>query len=208
MQKETGGTGNYEEKFISHVLTWADRKARCMSSMITGPANFPIARNAKANRSADNAWEEFTKWRTRYIKRATAIPTPSPEEDLDNAVKKLDRQIEAHQLMKDVNRVFRTKSLSLEEKFTKLKTDLECSDKLINDLRNPASYFGGKEVYGFESFSLTNSNARIKATKEKILTMKARIQRKATWEPIPFTGGSIDIQSDRVVIFHDEKPDQ
>ena len=61
---------------------------------------------------------------------------------------------------------------------------------------------------GFASFSLTNSNARIKNLEQKLLIMKARIERRDTFEPIKFDGGSIDIENDRVVIKHEMKPSQ
>jgi len=196
-------TGNYREKYIQKLMAYVDRRSRCMSFMIVGPANFPVARNAKNNRYADNAWEEFRNWRTRYIKRAFSVPTPSPEDDLDKALKDLDKSIEAHETMKIVNKHLRKFKVPFDERFVNIQKELECSDQLITQLKEPDCY----GAYGFASYSLTNSNARIKALKEKVLTMKARISRKATWEPIQFMGGSIDIQSDRVVIFHDEKPE-
>ena len=60
--------------------------------------------------------------------------------------------------------------------------------------------------FGFASYALTNSNARIKSLEEKVLTMRKRIERRDDFEPIAFPGGSIDIKDDHVVIKHDEKP--
>ena len=37
--------------------------------------------------------------------------------------------------------------------------------------------------------------------------MKNRIARKESFEPIEFPGGIINIENDRVIIRHDEKPD-
>ena len=59
---------------------------------------------------------------------------------------------------------------------------------------------------GFASYTLTNNNAKIKAAKEKIEILKRRIETKAAFEPIPFPGGVINIEADRVTIAHDEKP--
>ena len=65
-----------------------------------------------------------------------------------------------------------------------------------------------REFYGFASFSLTNNNAKIKAMTQKIEVMKKRIERKESFEPINFDGGSIDIEADRVVIRYGIKPDR
>lgn len=64
--------GDYKERYIEHLRTWATRKSRCMSPMITGPANFPVNKNRKANESEQNAWKEFRSWRSKYIKLAFA----------------------------------------------------------------------------------------------------------------------------------------
>ncbi len=100
-----GSVGNYAEKYIEKALAYADRRSRCLSWMITGPANFPVARNEKANRSADNAWNEFREWRKRYIKRASAKPTLSPEEEIDEAAKELSEAQENHTKQKAFNKI-------------------------------------------------------------------------------------------------------
>jgi hypothetical protein len=38
--------------------------------------------------------------------------------------------------------------------------------------------------------------------------MQMRIERKASFEPIKFEGGEINIEADRVTIRHESKPDQ
>jgi len=105
--------------------------------------------------------------------------------------------------MIEVNKIFRRKT-SEEEKRKSLLEELELSEKLVNELMEPD--FMGR--MGFASFSLTNSNARIKNLEQKILVMKNRIANRDTFEPIAFEGGSIDIEKDRVVIRHEMKPPQ
>lgn len=193
--------GNYREKYIDHLRTWAARKARCMSPMITGPANFPVASNRKSMNSEQKAWEEFRAWRDRYIHRATAVKTKSPEEDLDDALKQLEMERAYHEMMLGVNRIIRSK-----------KTDDEKKARIIEEYelleKNVLALLTAEPPYrpGFESFTLSNHNALVKRLEEKVLTMKARIQRKETFKPIAFDGGSINIENDRVVIYHDSKP--
>jgi hypothetical protein len=187
--------GAYAAKYIGYLRTWASRKSRCMSPMITGPANFPTEGNLKRMNTEMRAWDEFRAWRERYIRRAHAVKTKSPEEELDDALNDLEKQRAQHELMIGVNKIVRSKVLD-HEKIIAIMENYELSGKTATALLSG----------GFRGFQLTNHNAKIKRLEEKVLIMKARILRKETWEPIAFPGGTIDIENDRVVIRHDEKP--
>lgn len=193
--------GNYKIKYITHLQKWNARMARCMSPMITGAANFPAEANRKRLLSAAKAWDEFQAWRERYIKRANAIPTKTPEEEIDDAIIKLEKERNAHTLMVEINKITRRK-VSDEEKRKAFAEELELSPAMVEKLMVPD--FIGR--FGFASYALTNSNARIKNLEEKILVMHKRIERRDAFEPIVFDGGSINIEDDRVVIKHAEKP--
>jgi hypothetical protein len=103
LKEKNGSTGNYREKYIARVETWINRLSRCASPMITGPAGFNNCRNEKNWNSASNAWDDLQKWREKYIKRALAEKTKSPEEELDIALRDLDSQIANHEAMKVFN---------------------------------------------------------------------------------------------------------
>lgn len=193
-------TGNYAEKYVAHLRAWAGRKSRCLSVMITGPSNFPTTRNRKSMDSEQRAWDEFRAWRERYIKAVNRVKTKSPEEEIDDALMRLEKERNNHTLMIEVNKIFRRKT-SDEEKRKALLEELELSEKLVN-IMTPDCF--GK--YGFASYALTNSNTRIKNLEQKVLIMKNRIQRRDSFEKIEFSGGCIDIENDRVVIRHDQKP--
>ena len=200
---ELDDPGNYREKYIAHARDWLGKKSRVMSSMITGPANFPVNRNRKALSSEDRSWEEFRKWRLRYIKAVNRVHTLSPEDDLDLAIKTVDRLIINQDVMKTANKIIRQKNKTDKQKIDEmmdagLPETLACKS-IMSDC------MGG---IGFQSYTLTNNNAKIKAAKNKVLTMKARIAIKETFEPIPFDGGVINIEADRVTITHDEKPER
>ena len=195
--RELGGNaGNYKEKYIAKLSTYLSRKGRTISPMITGGSNFPVARNMKAMEAEYNAFKAFTAWRERYFKAVNRVPTPSPEEDLDNAVADLDKLIIKQQKMKDANRIIRSKKF---DKIILLEEAGWANESAIKML---------KEEVIFPSYSLTNNNAKIKARKQKIEIMKNRIETKETFEKIEFEGGYIDIESDRVIIKHEEKPDR
>jgi hypothetical protein len=58
----------YKQGYEKHFSNWLSAKSRCFSVMITGPANFPIRRHEKANRSEENRYREFREWRKRALK--------------------------------------------------------------------------------------------------------------------------------------------
>lgn len=50
---------DYAEKRKAKFLAWASSMSRCLSPMITGPANFPVRRNEKANVTERKRLEEY-----------------------------------------------------------------------------------------------------------------------------------------------------
>lgn len=62
----------YRTRYIAHLSA----KGRCMSTMITGGSNFPTARNAKRNASADNRTQELIDYRERAIAAIRKALTP------------------------------------------------------------------------------------------------------------------------------------
>ena len=197
LEELDGREGNYKEKYIAHVTTWIHRQGRCMSWFITGPANFPTAKNNKLRDSEEKAWEEFREWRKRYIQRANAVRTKSPEEEIDLALAELDKEKTFHEMLLIVSKILRTKETPI-EKFDKIKDQTTFEDKVIHSLFEPWSC----------SSSLSSSNAKIKRLADKLKVMRSRVARKETFEPIVFDGGTITIENDRVCIRHDHKPEK
>jgi len=195
--------GNYKVKYIDHARSWLQKKSRCISVMITGPANFPTRRNEKANNAEDKAWQDFRQWRIKFSKAVNRVHNLSPEDDMDVAIKKVDKLIIAQEKMKGANKILRNKNTTDDEKIDVL-IDLGFEESRAKQLLVPDCM----NTIGFASFSLTNNNAKIKAAKDKIITMRKRIEVKSTFEAILFDGGMIDIENDRVTITHDEKPDR
>lgn len=191
LMESQGSTGNYEEKFIDKVMTIFHRQSRCASPMITGPANFNNRRNGKAWASRDSAMEEFSHWRAKYFKAVYRVRTLSPEEEIDKTLEELERLEEKHEMYKAMNKI---KDIDGKRAFAE-----------ENDFMKVFEYWSN---YGhvIPSFHLTNNNNKIKERKKKLEIMRARIERKATFEKIEFNGGYIDIENDRVVIKHFEKP--
>ena len=205
--KELGDNqGNYKEKFITKFSDWMSAKSRCISSMITGPANFPVRRAQKANRSEHNKCEAFANWREKYFKAVNRVPTKSPEDDLEIAEKRLDILVNNQMEMKAINSAIRKcKKTELKDIIDYLLLE-EFSPELVSLIDNHYGRTSGK--YKIPGFTLTNNNSTIKRTEQKIKIMRVRIDRKIDWEDIKFEGGYVTIEDDRLKIYHDEKPAQ
>ena len=193
--------GNYQDKYEAKFIAWLSAKGRCMSVMITGCSNFPVARNKKNMQSEQNRWEEFRTWRERYFKAVNRQRTLSPEEEIDVTLAKLDKLIVAQETMKGINKIVKSKKTD-DEKIAEIVEKYGLKEDEAKKILTPDCM----GFIGFAPYSLNNNNARIKNAREKLEIMKSRIARKETWEPIIFTGGKIDIKSDRVIVKHDEKP--
>lgn len=201
--KELGeNTGNYKEKFITYFRDWMNAKSNCISSMIAGPSNFPVNKARKANSREHAKSEEFFKWREKYFKAVNRQKTLSPEEELDIALARLDELILLQDMMKQANKILKKHGVS-QAAFVALE-EIGMKPELITEITQPGKYYG----IGFPRFSLTNNNATIKRTEEKIKIMRVRIERKENFEDLNFSGGRITIEDDRVKIFHESKPSQ
>lgn len=209
--KELGdNTGNYKAKFEKYLLAFISAQTRCASSMITGPSNFNVRRNEKANNAARSRYEEFSHWRKKYFEAVNRIPTKSPEQELDEAEHKLNEAVNFQEEIKEVNKLLRKnkfKNTTAAKEF--LKTE-EYSEKVIEALKTYDYTFTSQndEFVYILPHHLTNNNALIKRLKEKVQIMLTRIERKNTWKDIQFEGGYITIEDDRLKIYHESKPSQ
>jgi len=57
----------YREGYKARTLAYLAAKTRCMSTMITGPANFPTTRNNKHGDTADRRLHELLEYRKRAL---------------------------------------------------------------------------------------------------------------------------------------------
>lgn len=221
--KELGeNRGNYKEKFISKLMRCYHAQSSCTSAFIVGPANYNVRRHNKKWASRDKAWQDFWQWRERYFKAVNRVRTPSPEDEIENAIKDIDKYLVQQAKMKETNKIIRKYRLysaieNNEKQTPPILKDL--TSKHREGLRELLNLWSKKSVrliltkncfnvIGFEGFELTSINNKIKARRQKIEIMKVRIERKETFKPIEFNGGSIYIENDRVIIDHDSKPEK
>lgn len=193
--------GNFQEKYENYFCNWMRAKSNCISSMITGPANFPVRKAQKANQSEHNRHTEFREWIEKYFKAVNRVHTPSPEEELEGLYEKLDKLIIENETIKDFNKSlkqFKSGKITEVMLFDKM-TELGLSERTISTVK----------MYLHESWfkSIGSLAQSIREANERINVLKVRIERKENWEDVLFDGGRITIEDDRVKIIHDDRPD-
>jgi len=217
-QQETLDTmfATYRDGMVKRKKLMLARDSRVMSTMITGPANFPVRSNQKKSDSAHKALEDLVSYdtfMTQKIKNKLTGKEAIKSTDED-AVEKLEKKLkaltEAQEKMKTANKIIRSKKLTEEEKINQLQKELKFSEKDAKELVSPSPQWRTKP--GFASYSLTNNNAKIKATKQRIASIEKMHERAETigTEEILFDGGKLvqNYEIDRVQFFFDGKPSE
>lgn len=130
----------YRAGYKARTLAWLGARSRCMSTMITGPANFPTARNQKRGDVADRRGRELSEFRERALKaiRKTLCPELAPimTGDADAGERLADKIAEAE----------------------KRRDDMKTDNATARKLGQPMPYY---------SFTLTNLGANIRRMKQR-----------------------------------------
>lgn len=135
-------------------------------------------------------------------KRNNSISSDDPEA-ISKLKDKLTKLEQKQKLMKDINRICRSKKLTNEQISEKLKKEHNVSEKNINTLLNPPYSYLKR---GFQSFELTNNNAKIKNTKKRIEKLEAL--ENTVPEEIMIGSVKLIVNTDdnRVELYFPEKP--
>jgi hypothetical protein len=161
--------------------------------MITGPSNFPAARNRKRLDTAHKRLEEFLDWTKRFRERMLKTYDPRRanhtiySDDAD-AIGKLRAKIEeaeqAQAMMVAANKIVRNKKFS---------DDNERAEALIElGLTRTSAYAVCVPDYmgrpGFAGYQLTNNSANIRRMKERIEQLEREAQRQEERQTENVTG--------------------
>ena len=200
-----------EEKILNLYEDIISANGRCMSSMITGPANFPVERNRKALNAYDKKWQNLQNYLNKMVKvkekkekEARVQEAGGELQVLKNKLASLER---SQEMMKQANKILRQKPKNLftEEKKQKL-LEAGFTEKQATEIFKPDCM----GTIGFAGFSLTNNNAKIKNTRARIEEMEKK--QNATNKEWSFDQNGIkvtvtvDFEIDRIVIRHEDKP--
>lgn len=203
-----GQVERYVNEYKSKLSAYLHSQSNVMSSMITGPARFPVESNRKKSNYADNHYNNFRLWRKkvlaaydRFERKAKVVEAGGP---LEIAKAKLIQLEETQELMKKVNKAH---AAYLKNAQSLLNSDLtEYQQKLVITFVQEYSWI----KHPFAPYQLTNNNATIISTRKRIAELETKETKAATGnKEIPFEGGKLilNYEIDRVQIQHDQKPD-
>lgn len=194
----------YEKRYIAKFCEWMQALSRTYSVMITGAGNFNNKRHEKMNRYERSAYDRFTTWRDKVLKRLNREKRLVGWEEVERLQNKLEKLVDLQEKMKAVNKIVRNTKLSEVEQYEELEA-LGLSNKLINEVMSEPQYAFQKK--GFQQYQLSNNNAKIKATEEAIRRHTAMAETEDS--EIPFEGGKIEMcySEERIRIYFDERPD-
>lgn len=217
-QAEKGGTldkldeafARYRAGYASRYRAWLNSHSRCISWMITGPANFPTRRAQKWNDASHKRMGEVVAYREK-VKRAILRDLrpdlrPIMAGDAD-AIERLAVELahlERNQLiMKKANAAIRAHAKAGAEAQALALVDLGFSPTQAADLLNPPHYRG----VGFASFRLSNNGANIRRVRQRLEHLE-----KMHALPVQEAQGDgvrveVDPPANRVRLFFDGKPD-
>jgi hypothetical protein len=189
----------YFTKYERLLSTWLGAKSRCASTMITGPANFNVRRNEKANRSEHNHYELWQEWRKRAISailKKEKQPTTYAQE-----IERYEQKILS--LQKDIENCKEANKL-----IAKAKRSNEDISSILIEKYSVAPHMI-KWVTDF-GFSTTNQGAEIRRSKNMIEYIKKKEQHRQneSEKENVFEWGKVvmNYETDRIEIRHNSKP--
>lgn len=206
----------YRQGYLKRMNEFLHAHSRVMSTMIAGPAKFPTERNRKRSDTADKRRNEWLEWDKKFTERMHKTYNPrrlanAPiSADDGDAVEKLKTKIAAaeknHELMKQANKIIRSKKLTDDEKRQQL-AGMGFSDKLVHEFMTPD--FMGK--YGVPAYALSNNNANIRRMKARVEELEREQERPSVDDYETEIGGaavtiSENTTENRLQLFFDGKP--
>lgn len=153
------------EKVAAYIAKWREwlaARSRCISSAITGPARFPVARAQKLNGYEQAAWKRLQDWAEKVVRRCNAEQRLTGWDEVERLTAKAEKLEQLQESMKEANKILR-QHISEVEKSDALVA-LGFSEQEAQEIMTP-DYIGR---VGFASFQLSNNLAKIKDTRNKI----------------------------------------
>ena len=201
---------NLKDKYKTKTLASLQAQSRCLSSMVTGPANFPVRRNEKANatqRKRSDEWLEFHKNLEKYaLKNLQAVYTTVEKQatELEQYRLKVAANIKLQEDMKAVNKAHKA---YLKDPDTKLMAGLsEAMQKVVKTYVPEYNW----EPHPFAPYQLTNNNATIKRMKSQLAVLEVKNKAIETTPEIDqqFNGLTVrrNFEEDRLQLLFDDMP--
>lgn len=202
----------FREGLKTRTLAYLHSHSNCASSVITGPANFPVARMQKRYRCADAKAKEiqdFVERAEKSIKRRYYKDPKAPIKSSDpDAVERLEAKIASYrewqETMKAANAIIR-KAKGDKEKARAGLLKMGISEQNAAQMLTP-DYCGR---IGFPSWQLSNNLAEIKRLESRLVKVK-KAQETAPEETETKSGIRIEKcpQDNRIRIHFPGKPEE
>jgi hypothetical protein len=188
----------YKENYLKYFYALLAATGRTASSFVTGPANFPTARNQKRLETEDRRRVEFLDWRTRAqkaMRAAIAAVGQEPVDEVAQITRKLETRRKQQALMVAANKCVRKNDRAG-------LAALGLGETNITKLFIPD--FAGR--IGFPAYELTNNNAEIHRLEARLAELAAREQAQETFTAITGDGWRIYAEDERVCIDFEQIP--
>ncbi len=205
------------ERYTVNYATWTNKYnsngAGHVSVMISGPSNYNMRAHNKYLNREGKLWEEYKNIQDIDSKISAIVAGDRIIKSDDvNAIEKLKEKLakleESQELMKATNAIIRKKKLTDTEKIEQI-TKLGISEATAAKLLLPSHCC----AYGFASYELTNNNATIRSTKQRIEHLEKLAEQAATTtieeQTTEINGTQIidNLEAQRVQIIFPGKPD-
>lgn len=176
----------YRAGYRSRYLAWLHAKSSVMSSFITGPSNFPLARQEKKLATEDNRRNDLEEWSSNFLKKVEKAEKKAELEAAGGPLAELERAIEKRKkdqvLFKSINAIVKKKGTE-EAKIAALMA-LGLSEKTARSVM--------EEVYGevgIPAYQLTNNLKEIKRLEERLEVER----RKSTQQDVSIDFDAHDV---------------
>ena len=200
----------YRSGYRRRTIALLGAKSRCISTMITGPSNFPTRRAQKANDSEHRRSTELIEWRGRAMrsicKKLQPELAPIMSGDSDALVRlreKIAKAEEQQKAMKQVNRAIRANKKKGPEAQVAALVKLGFPEKAAARALEPDAI--GR--VGYPDYSLSNNNANIRRMKARL----AQIERAHATPDTEVEGDNARVEDcpaeNRVRLFFPGKPE-
>lgn len=194
----------YESAYIEKYSEWLRAMSRCMSSMITGPAKFPVKRMERMNNYEHSARQRLDEWASKVIKRCNTKHRLRGWAEVERLHHKVDTLTELQERMKSINKVARDKKLTEDEKIDGIVA-LGLTEKNAKELLHPQYSFMG---IGFATYHLSNNLAKIKDAQARLDRLTAMLGNDDSDEEHSWGTLAWVYSEERVRFLFDEKPDR
>lgn len=162
----------YARKLAENINKRHEIEARVPSVMIAGASNFPVEKKRKQNKALDKIWAEYRDIES-VKEKIKSIGCGGIMSDDKNAIVKLEHKLEELESiqakMKAVNAYYR-----------KHKTLDGCPDITVEESEQLiANMIKFQQDQPYYSFELTNNNANIRRTRQRVEELKREAERQA-----------------------------